>query len=98
MTIDDKKTYVVDLLSNKFIDDYDFFIDIVNKLNDILKKYNINYEYDYNTFCRNYIDKCVDILEENQDLDVKQNDYYLSYGIIIALMVGDNKINMIEYE
>jgi hypothetical protein len=98
MTIDDKKIYVVDLLSNKFIDDYDFFMDIVNKLNDILKKYNINYEYDYNTFCRNYIDKCVDILDENQDLDVKQNDYYLSYGIIIALMVGDNKINMIEYE
>lgn len=91
MTIDEKKKDIEIKLSEIFVEKYDFFKDTINKINELFKKYDIDFQYDYNSFCKEYINKCKDVIDENPDIDLTNNKYFLIYGIISASMVSDKK-------
>lgn len=91
MNIEEKKKEILDRLSELFVDRYDFFKETVDKLNELLARYDVDFQYDYNTFCKEYIDKCMTILEENPEIDVTDNKYFLVYGIISASIVSDKE-------
>lgn len=91
MNIDNKKKNIEEELSYVFVEKYDFFKDIINKINNIFKKYDINYQYTYNNFCIEYINKCKEIIDNNPDIDLDNDNYFLIYGIISASMVYDKE-------
>jgi len=91
MTIDEKKKDIEIKLSEIFVEKYDFFKDTINKINELFKKYDIDFQYDYNSFCKEYINKCKNVIDENPDIDLTSNKYFLIYGIISASMVSDKK-------
>jgi len=91
MTSDEKKKLISDKLSEIFVDKYDFFKDTIDKLNKIFNKYGVDFQYDYNTFCKEYIDKCKSIIDERPDIDLMSDKYFLVYGIITASMVEDKR-------
>jgi hypothetical protein len=88
LTINEKKEFVKNELTNLFIDKYDFFTEIINKLNDILNKYNVDYKYDYNSFCKDYLNKCEYLIDNEPDINVHDN-FFLVYGVISALIIND---------
>jgi hypothetical protein len=92
MLIEEKKKNISNKLSNLFVEKYDFFKDIIEKINNIFDKYNIDFQYDYNTFCKEYIDKCILIIDDNPDIDLENNDYFIVYGVISASMIIDKKL------
>jgi phosphoenolpyruvate carboxylase len=91
MTIDEKKKDIEIKLSEIFVEKYDFFKDTINKINELFKKYDIDFQYDYNSFCKEYINKCKNVIDENPDIDLTSNKYFLIYGIISASMISDKK-------
>jgi len=97
MTVNEKKKLVKNELSTLFVNKYEFFTNIINKLNEILKKYNVDYEYDYNTYCTDYLNKCMSVIDDNPDIDINEN-FYLVYGIISALIVNDKNESILNEE
>jgi len=91
MTTKEKKKKVSDNLSIIFVEKYDFFKEIIIKLNKIFDKHNIDFQYDYNTFCKEYIDKCLSVIDHNPDIDLLSDKYFLVYGIVSASMVSDKQ-------
>jgi len=89
--MNDKKKQVMELLNLAFVDNYEFFRDTIDKINLLFKKYKIDYKYDYNSFCREYIQKCMIVIDENPDIDISDNKYFLVYGAIAASMVYDKE-------
>jgi hypothetical protein len=85
--IEKKKSQIKEILNDSFVDNYDFFKDTIHKINELFGKYDIDFRYDYNTFCREYIDKCMNVIDENPDIDLMENKYFLVYGAIAASMV-----------
>jgi len=93
MTDNEKKELINLSLSNVFVEKYDFFKDTIKKLNEIFIKYEVNFQYDYNTFCKEYIEKCMNIIDNDPSIDLTSDKYFLVYGIISSSMVSDkNKI------
>jgi len=91
MTVDEKKNMITNRLSEIFVEKYDFFKDTIDKLNDVFIKYNVDFQYDYNTFCKEYIDKCLSVIDHNPDIDLLSDKYFLVYGIVSASMVSDKQ-------
>lgn len=91
MTVEEKKEQISDNLAIVFVEKYDFFKETIGKLNEVFKKYDIDFQYDYNTFCREYIDKCKSIIDKNPDIDLTNDKYFLVYGVISASMVSDKE-------
>jgi len=91
--ISEKKKEITDYLSILFVDDYDYFIKIIDKINKIFHKYNIDYKYDYNTYCQMYIKKCHQMLDNDPTLDFIDNESYTIHGIVTASMVDDIRKN-----
>lgn len=91
MTIEDKKIQITNKLSDTFVEKYDFFKETIDKINNIFKKYNIDYKYDYNTFCKEYIEKCNEIIDNNPEIDLTDDKYFLVYGVISASMITDKE-------
>jgi len=89
MTIEEKKDLVTRQLSIVFVDKYDFFKDTINKLNEVFVKYDVDFQYGYNTYCQEYIEKCKTMIDKDPDIDIIDDKYYLVYGIISASMVSD---------
>jgi len=89
MTIDEKKDMIKSRLSTVFVEKYDFFKETINKLNELFVKYDVEYQYDYNTYCKEYIEKCLDIIEKDPTINLMDDKYFLVYGIISASMVND---------
>ena len=89
MTSDEKKNMITKRLSEIFVEKYDFFKDTIDKLNVIFIKYNVDFQYDYNTFCKEYIEKCNAIIDKDPEIDLMNDKYFLVYGIISASMVND---------
>jgi len=88
LTTNEKKEIVKKELTDLFINKYDFFTDIINKINDILKKYNVNYKYDYNTYCKDYLNKCLHLIDDEPNIDINDK-FFLVYGVISALIIND---------
>jgi len=89
MTIDEKKDMIQSRLSTVFVEKYDFFKETIDKLNELFVKYNVEFQYDYNTYCQEYIEKCISIIEKDPSIDLMNDKYFLVYGIISASMVND---------
>jgi len=89
MTVDEKKNMITNRLSEIFVEKYDFFKDTIDKLNDVFIKYNVDFQYDYNTFCKEYIKKCKAVIDKDPEIDLMNDKYFLVYGIISASMVND---------
>lgn len=91
MDIQDKKDEISEKLSEIFVEKYDFFKETIDKLNELFVKYGIDFQYDYNSFCKEYIDKCTGVLDENPDIDLTSDKYFLVYGVITANMVSEKE-------
>lgn len=89
MTFEEKKDMIESRLSTIFVEKYDFFKETIEKLNEIFVKYDVDFQYDYNTYCQEYIVKCISIIKKDPEIDIMDDKYFLVYGIISASMVND---------
>ncbi len=91
LSIEDKRKIIIESLNNSFVDRYEFFKDTIDRINKLFDDYKIDFKYDYNSFCKEYMDKCLDIIEKNPEIDLTDDKYFLIYGVIAASMVSDKE-------
>jgi len=89
-----KKEEISKYLSDIFVNDYEYFSDVIIRINKIFKKYNINYQYDYNTYCKDYIKKCHEMIDNEPNIDFINTNNYLLYTIVTSSIVDDIRKNI----
>lgn len=97
-SIEDKKRIIIETLNESFVDKYDFFKETIEKINNLFEKYDIDYKYDYNSFCQEYIKRCVSVIDDNPDIDLENDKYFIIYGAVAASMVYDKEKKYGKYD
>lgn len=76
------------LFNDLFVDRYDDFKESVKMINKAFESFNINYQYDYNTFCRDFAEETMIYIEDNPDVDLTQyKEMFMSTPIIVSSLV-----------
>jgi hypothetical protein len=80
----DNNNEIKERLSQLFVDEHEFFKNIIDDINNIFEGSDIDFKYDYNTFCKDYIKE---ILKGDYDL---KNGF--TYGVIVMKMISEKII------
>jgi hypothetical protein len=73
MDIEDKKELLKQALITSFVDDYKIYKNSIDIINSDLLEYNINFQYTYDDFCREFLKKT---LENIEVIDIFDNETY----------------------
>lgn len=93
MKIDKRKEELIEKLSEIFVNKYNSFKESIEKINIVFKEHNIQYQYTYNDFCREYIERCIEYMDNNPNIDLNDNngEYFLIYTDITTSMILDKE-------
>ena len=87
-TKDEMINFFVDGLKESFVSKYDDINNSKDTVNEYMKNINFNYQYDYNTFCSEFIKYTTDKLEKVNEEDMP--------SINITKVISDVLVDMIK--
>lgn len=80
MEIDDRKKQLKQALIYSFVDEYDAYKKTINFINEDLKNSNIDYQYKYDDFCKDFLNQTLKNLD---DIDIfsfnEFNQFYVNF-------------------
>jgi len=86
-----KKDIKEKLFNDLFVERYDTFKNSVILINKVFESFNINYQYTYNTFCKDFAEEIMEFMDQNPNVDISEYDKIFVFTPII-LMSLINKI------
>ena len=78
MKAEEKKNILKTSLINSFVDDYNAYKSTIIFINKELKELNINYQYTYDEFCLEFLNKTLENIEFI-DLQNIQSDFFINF-------------------
>lgn len=78
MKVDERKKVIKTALINSFVDDYKAYKNTIEFINNDLEKSNINFHYEYDEFCLEFLDETLKNIEE---IDIFTVDGYHQFYI-----------------
>jgi len=87
--IEKRKQEIKDRLFNDlFVEKYDDFKESVKMINKAFEAFDINYQYDYNTFCKDFTDETMLYIDENPEVDITSyKEMFMSTPIIVSSLI-----------
>lgn len=80
MEVEDRKKVIKTSLINSFVDDYSAYKNTITFINKDLQKSNINFQYNYDDFCVEFLNQT---LKNIEDIDIfnadKYEDFYINF-------------------
>lgn len=84
--IEERKRIIKEKLSNDlYVERYDTFKESVVLINRAMDIFDINYQYDYNSFCRDFTEETMKYIENNPDVDISEYSQMYIYTPLIVM-------------
>jgi len=100
--IRDKKKLLTEALNTSFVDDYNTYKIIIDTINNDFKELNIDYEWSYDQFCVDFLNKSINNLDH---IDIfshgNLNDFYKNFwkfNLIVIKEIIINKFDELGYD
>lgn len=87
--IEERKRIIKEKLSNDlYVERYETFKESVVLINKAMDIFNINYHYDYNSFCRDFTEETMRYIDNNPDVDITEySQMYIYTPLIVMSMI-----------
>lgn len=100
--IEIKKKELKDKLENSlYVERYDTFKESVELINLSLISFRINHQYNYNEFCSEFTEACLEYVEKHPDVDMTDAKQIIIYTLPIVMSIVEkakNKYGLINEE
>jgi hypothetical protein len=82
-----KKEFKERLVNELFVERYASFKESIELINETLENFNINHRYNYDEFCTDYTDACMEYMDKHRHIDMMDPKQLYLYTLPILINI-----------
>lgn len=86
-----KQTEISEFFISLFVEEKELFIPIILEINKNIKDLKMDFQYDYDTFCKDFLTLIIDFFKRHPDVDFSDLN---TIGYYINIIIGELFLNL----